>query len=71
MNLDSGDEIEIEQRNSNEILHIYGYNDNLRDGAGVYNPAFDVTPAEFLTGIITERGIIKQPIRENLPKLIK
>ncbi len=71
MNLDSGDEIEIEQRNSNEILHIYGYNDNLSDRVEVYNPAFDVTPAEFLTGIITERGIIKQPISENLPKLIK
>lgn len=71
MNLDSGDQIEIEQRNSNEILHIYSYSDNLRDRADVYNPAFDVTPAEFLTGIITEKGIIKQPISENLPKLLK
>jgi methylthioribose-1-phosphate isomerase len=71
MDLESGDKIEIEQRNSNEILHIYGYNDNLRDEVEVYNPAFDVTPAEFLSGIITEQGIIKQPISENLPKLIK
>jgi methylthioribose-1-phosphate isomerase len=69
--MESGDEIEIEQRNSQEILHIYGYNDNLQDEAGVYNPAFDVTPAEFLTGIVTEKGIIKQPISKNLPKLIK
>jgi len=71
MSLESGDEIEIEKRNSNEILHIYGYNDNFNDGAEIYNPAFDVTPAEFLTGIVTEKGIIKQPISENLPKLIK
>jgi methylthioribose-1-phosphate isomerase len=71
LSLESGDEIEIEQRNTNEILHIYGYNDNLNDGADVYNPAFDVTPAEFLTGIVTEKGIITQPIAENLPKLIK
>jgi methylthioribose-1-phosphate isomerase len=71
MATESGDDIEIEQRNSQEILHIYGYNDNLLDEANVYNPAFDVTPAEFLTGIITEKGIIKQPIFENLPKLIK
>ena len=71
LSLKSGDEIVIEQRNSNEILHIYGYNDNLGDGAEVFNPAFDITPAEFLTGIITEKGIIKQPISENLPKLIK
>jgi methylthioribose-1-phosphate isomerase len=71
MTIDSGEEIEIEMRNSNEILHIYGYSDNLKDKAEVYNPAFDITPAEFLTGIITEKGIIKQPILENLPKLIK
>jgi len=71
MTLESGDEIKIEMRNSQEILHIYGYNDNLYDKADVYNPAFDVTPAEFLTGIVTERGIIKQPISKNLPKLIK
>jgi methylthioribose-1-phosphate isomerase len=71
LSLESGDEIEIEQRNTNEILHIYGYNDNFNDGADVYNPAFDVTPAEFLTGIVTEKGIITQPIAENLPKLIK
>jgi methylthioribose-1-phosphate isomerase len=71
MSLESGDEIEIEQRNSNEILHIYGYSDNLSDVAKVYNPAFDITPAEFLSGIVTEKGIIKQPISENLPKLIK
>jgi methylthioribose-1-phosphate isomerase len=71
LSLESGDEIEIEQRNTNEILHIYGYNDNFIDGADVYNPAFDVTPADFLTGIVTEKGIIRQPIAENLPKLIK
>jgi methylthioribose-1-phosphate isomerase len=71
LNLASGDEIEIEQRNSDEILHIYGYNDNLSDVAEVYNPAFDITPADFLTGIVTEKGIIKQPVSENLPKLIK
>lgn len=71
LTLETGDEIEIEMRNSQEILHIYGYNDNLCDKAEVYNPAFDVTPAEFLTGIVTEKGIIKQPISKNLPKLIK
>jgi methylthioribose-1-phosphate isomerase len=71
MSAQSGDEIEIEQRNRNEILHIYSYNDNFSDGADVYNPAFDVTPADFLTGIVTEKGIIKQPIAVNLPKLIK
>ncbi len=59
LSLDCGVEIEIELRKSQEILHIYGYNDNLLNVANVYNPAFDVTPAEFLSGIITEKGIIK------------
>ena len=58
-------------RNSQEVLHIYGYNDNLYDKAGVHNPAFDVTPSEFLTGIITEKGIIKQTISKNLQKFIQ
>jgi len=71
LRLETGNEIEIEMRNSQEILHIYGYNDKLYDKAEVYNPAFDVTPSEFLTGIVTEKGIIKQPISTNLPKLIK
>ena len=71
LTIETGNEIEIEMRNSQEVLHIYGYNDNLCDKAGVHNPAFDVTPSEFLTGIITEKGIIKQPISKNLPKLIK
>ena len=70
LTLETGNEIEIEMRNSQEVLHIYGYNDNLYDKAGVHNPAFDVTPSEFLTGIITEKGIIKQPISKNLQKFI-
>lgn len=71
LTIETGSDIEIEMRNSQEVLHIYGYSDKLWANIGVHNPAFDVTPAEFLTGIITEKGIIKQPISENLPKLIK
>ena len=39
------------------------------EGIDVYNPAFDVTPHENITGIITEEGIIKSPFRENILKL--
>jgi methylthioribose-1-phosphate isomerase len=70
LSLQSGAEIEIELRNPQEILQIYSYNDNLSDVAYVYNPAFDVTPAEFLTGIITEKGIIKYPNTEKVIDLI-
>jgi len=71
LSLDNGQQIEIELRNSQEILHIYGYSDNLLDVANVFNPAFDVTPAEFLTGIITEKGIITKPDAEKIMNLIK
>lgn len=64
----TGDEIVIEERSSEEVTHI----ENIRiapEGIEVYNPAFDVTPNENITGIITERGIIKPPYIENIPKL--
>jgi methylthioribose-1-phosphate isomerase len=67
--LKSGDEIEIELRNSQEILHIYRYNDNLLDIADVYNPAFDITPSDFLSGIITEKGIINKPIKKQISEI--
>lgn len=53
----SGDEIPIEQRNPNEVTSIHGSRPVAPAGVAVYNPAFDVTPAEYITGIITERGV--------------
>jgi methylthioribose-1-phosphate isomerase len=35
----------------------------------VYNPAFDVTPAELITGIVTDRGVVHAPYRDNIRKL--
>lgn len=64
----SGDEIEIEQRDSTEVTHIDGIR-VAAEGIEVYNPAFDVTPWENITGIITEKGIISPPYRENIEKL--
>jgi len=66
--IDSGEEIVIEERNIEEVTHI----DGMRiapEGVKVYNPAFDVTPHENITGIITEKGIIRPPFRENILKL--
>lgn len=71
LSLESGDDIKIEIRNSQEVLHLYGYSDKLNVVADVYNPAFDITPADFLKGIITEKGIIEQPIYKNITKVIK
>lgn len=55
----TGADIPIEQRNSLEITTIHGSHPVAPKGVAVYNPAFDVTPAELITGIITERGVFK------------
>lgn len=59
LNTQSGDEIPIEQRNPSEVITIHGSHPVAPKDVPVYNPAFDVTPAELITGIITERGVFK------------
>jgi methylthioribose-1-phosphate isomerase len=61
----SGTEIPIEHRDGREITHSFG-RQTAPDGIQVYNPAFDVTPAELIAAFITERGIIRPPFVENL-----
>ena len=63
-----GSGIPIEQRNAREVTHIAG-KQMVPDGVEVENPAFDVTPAKYVTAIITERGIAKAPFEEALKKL--
>ncbi len=55
----TGAEIPIEERNPLEVTSIHGSHPVAPAGVAVYNPAFDVTPAELITGIITERGVFK------------
>ena len=55
----SGDQIPIEQRDPREVTHVRGKEAIAPDGVEVFNPAFDVTPARLITGIITEKGIFK------------
>lgn len=63
-----GSGIPIEQRSRKEVTHIAG-RQMVPDGVEVENPAFDVTPAKFVTAIITDRGIAKAPYQESLRKL--
>ena len=58
----------IEQRNPAEVTHIAG-KQMAPDGVGVENPAFDVTPAKYVTAIITERGIAREPYVESLREI--
>jgi methylthioribose-1-phosphate isomerase len=60
--------IPIEQRNAREVTHIAG-KQMVPDGVEVENPAFDVTPAKYVTAIVTERGIVKAPYGESLARL--
>jgi methylthioribose-1-phosphate isomerase len=62
LSLRSGDGIPIEQRDPREVTHGLG-RQTAPDGVKVYNPAFDVTPARLIAGIVTERGIIR-PVNE-------
>jgi len=63
-----GTRIPIEQRNPEEITHIAG-KAMTPEGIQVENPAFDVTPAKYITAIVTERGIARAPYGPSLAKL--
>ena len=66
--LKSGKEIPIEQRRAEEVTHIQGVA-IAPAGTPVQNPAFDITPAKYITALITERGIIRKPFGEGLKSI--
>ena len=61
----SGDLIPIEQRDRREVTHSNG-REMTPVGVGIENPAFDVTPAKYITAIITERGILRAPFTASI-----
>ena len=63
----NGKDIVIEERNAEEVTH-FGLRRTAPEELKVRNPAFDVTPSELVTGLITEKGIISTPFGENLSK---
>jgi methylthioribose-1-phosphate isomerase len=63
-----GSKIPIEQRGAREVTHIAG-KQMVPDGVAVENPVFDVTPAKYVTAIVTERGIARAPYEASLRKL--
>ena len=68
LTLASGDEIPIEERAGKEVTHVQGVH-VAPDGIHVANPAFDVTPNRYVTAIITERGVARNPYSESLRAL--
>ena len=70
MSIATGDDIEIEERPAREITHI-GDTQITPDDTEVANPAFDITPAKYITAIITEAGIAYPPFENSLAGLMK
>lgn len=70
METPSGEKIVIEQRDREELACMGGRK-LLPEGAGVWNPAFDVTPASLITAIVCEKGVIQPPGRESVRTILE
>ena len=70
ISIKTGDEIIIEERSHDEVTTINGKK-ICADGVNIINPGFDVTPHELITGIITEKGILKPDYKESIAKLFE
>jgi methylthioribose-1-phosphate isomerase len=68
LTLPSGDSIPIEQRAASEVTHVFGVA-IAPENMEVENPAFDVTPARYVTAIITENGVATAPYEESLKRV--
>lgn len=70
LNTATGEDITIEEREGREIRELWYERPMAPAGVKTYNPAFDVTPAKYITAVITEKGIVRPPYSENLSALI-
>lgn len=69
LSIQCGDQIPIELRASTEITHAFG-RQTAPDGCDTYNPAFDVTPGELITALITEKGVIQPVTKSQIEKVL-
>ena len=70
LSIENGEQIPIEQRSDEEVI-TFAKTRIAPEGVGVYNPAFDVTDAENITAIITEKGVIEEPNADSISKCLK
>lgn len=70
MNIASGEQIPIEERAASEVTAMFGHK-VAPEGTKVKNPAFDMTPNRYVTGIITERGVARAPYEVSLKKMVE
>jgi methylthioribose-1-phosphate isomerase len=71
LDMATGNEIIIEQREPQEVTSLYFKKPVAAKGVKVFNPAFDVTPHELITALISDKGIIRPPYGKNIPKTLK
>jgi methylthioribose-1-phosphate isomerase len=69
LKIKSGKDIPIEERQAREMTHLFFKEPIAASGIKVFNPAFDVTPHELISAIITDRGVIKPPYLRNIRRL--
>lgn len=70
LSLASGEEIPIEYRSRNEVVYVDG-SAVAPEESEVFNPAFDVTPHQYITAIVTEKGICYPPFTESLKRVLE
>jgi methylthioribose-1-phosphate isomerase len=70
LTLNSGEQIPIEHRAAREVTHVFD-TAVAPENIEVENPAFDVTPARYVTAIITERGVARPPYERSLRDLVQ
>ena len=70
INIENGDQIPIEQRDKDEVRELFGTQTAPKE-IDTFNPAFDVTPSQYITGIITEVGVLRPPYNLSIPKAFK
>jgi len=68
LELENGEAVSIEERDEREVTHI-GERRIVPEDITIWNPAFDITPSGYVSAIITEKGIVRKPYKENLRKL--
>ncbi|MFQ5471880.1 MAG: S-methyl-5-thioribose-1-phosphate isomerase, partial [Dehalococcoidia bacterium] len=70
LSIASGDAIPIEERSTVEVTNMHGVA-TAPAGIEAANPAFDVTPARYVTAIVTERGVARPPYEKSIPALVR
>ncbi|MDP1677878.1 MAG: S-methyl-5-thioribose-1-phosphate isomerase, partial [Bacteroidota bacterium] len=68
--IESGERIQIEERNPSEIVNGFG-KQTAPNNISVFNPAFDVTPHNLISAIITEKGVLRAPFSDSISSVVK